>query len=267
VKILTKGQYYGSKKYELSFNGVILSEYDYLAPRTDWHYHENPYFMYVLHGNMLDINKKLKTNCSPGSLIFHNWQEAHYNTKETQEGRGFHVEFDRKWFENKSLDIGLWEGSQLIDHPSLHHILAKLYFEFRCQDPYSQLSIEVLLLQLCESTQTIKVPKKEPSWIVSLKEIINIGIEGVDLNFLAKQLGVHPAHISRAVPSYLGSTLGDYIRQHKIKQSLTYLLNPIYSLTQISQICGFADQSHFTRTFKLYFNQTPSTYRAQVIRE
>jgi hypothetical protein len=58
MKISTKGQYYGEKKLELDSKGIILSEYDYNTPKTDWHYHENPYFMYVLQGNVYDINKQ-----------------------------------------------------------------------------------------------------------------------------------------------------------------------------------------------------------------
>lgn len=75
MKILTNGQYYGQKKKELHVNGVILSEYSYDIPKMDWHYHENPYFMYLLQGQMYDVNKKEKSTCSSGDLLFHNWQE------------------------------------------------------------------------------------------------------------------------------------------------------------------------------------------------
>jgi hypothetical protein len=73
MKILTKGTYYGAKKQEVEINGILLSQYDYFNPRTDWHYHENPYFMYVLQGNMKDCNAQVKTLCPSGSLMFNNW--------------------------------------------------------------------------------------------------------------------------------------------------------------------------------------------------
>jgi AraC family transcriptional regulator len=266
MKILTAGKYYGIRKSEIDISGVILSEYDYSSPRTDWHFHENPYFMYVLQGNLYDINKKTRTHCESGSLIFHNWQEAHYNTKETSYARGFHIEFPRKWFDQRKLDISLWEGSRLIGHPRLHYLLGKLYFEFKCQDSYSELSIELLLLQLCENIQTIEfLPDKEPAWVGSLRQILHEDSENVNLKSLSRQLGIHPVHISRAVPKYFASSLGDYLRQQKIKQALSYILNENYSLTEIANICGFSDQSHFTRTFKDYFNKTPSEFRKRVL--
>lgn len=266
MKILTTGKYYGFKQSEVDFAGVILSEYDYLMAQTDWHYHENPYFMYVLQGNLFDINKKSKVHCDVGSFIFHNWQETHYNTKETKDARGFHIEFPREWFEEKKLDINLWEGSQLIEHPRLHHILGKIYFEFKYQDAYSQLSVELLVLQLCENIEAMEFTQKsEPNWVTSLRQILNEETENLSLASLSLKLGVHPAHISRAVPKYFASSLGDYIRQQKIKTALTYILNTQYSLTEIAHLCGFADQSHFTRTFKMYLGKTPSTFRKQIL--
>lgn len=52
MKILTKGTYYGEQDLEVSFDDSITSQYDYTADETDWHYHENPYFWFVLNGDM-----------------------------------------------------------------------------------------------------------------------------------------------------------------------------------------------------------------------
>ncbi len=266
MKILTTGNYYGQKKSEVDLQGVLLSEYDYLTSRTDWHYHENPYLMYVLQGNLYDINKREQMHCKAGSLVFHNWQEAHYNTKETRQARGFHIEFPREWFNEKKLDIQLWEGSRLINHPELHALFGQLFFEFKCQDAYSEVSIEMLLLHLCENIEKVELlSTSEPPWVETLRELVHEETEDLDLKSLSQRLGVHPVHLSRAVPKYLGSSLGAYIRQQRIKRSLSYIQDARYSLTDIANLCGFADQSHFTRTFKLYLNRTPSSFRRRML--
>jgi len=254
-------------KSEHNFNGVILSEYDYLTPKTDWHFHENPYFMYVLQGEVYDINKKQKTICPSGSLLLHNWQEPHYNSKESADARGFHIEFEKSWFKNKQLDITLWEGSQLIENPKLHHILAKLYSEFKFQDAFSEVSIDLLLFQLCENIESIQTIKnnKEPPWINSLKEILHQEHENLSLQYLSNQLGVHPGHLSRAVPKYLSATLGDYIRQQKIKKAITLIINSNQSFLDIAFNCGFSDQSHFIRTFRAYMGLTPKQYKTKIM--
>ncbi|MEO1435067.1 MAG: helix-turn-helix transcriptional regulator, partial [Bacteroidota bacterium] len=209
-----------------------------------------------------DVNKKGKSACQAGSLIFHNWQDPHYNAKETTLARGFHIEFPRQWFEQQQLKTPLWEGSSLIDHPTSHLLLAQLFFEFRFQDEHSKLSIELLLLQLCENIREQNLPRAStPAWIDTLKQLLQEETTPLSLEMLSGQLGVHPIHISRAVPKYLGCSLGDYIRRQKIKRALAYFFNPQLSLTEIAYLCGFADQSHFTRTFKSYLKQTPSAFR------
>lgn len=263
MKILPRGTYFGSLQSEFNFDGILISEYDYLIDSTDWHYHENPYFMYVLQGNLYDVNRKNKTNCPPGSFLLHNWQEAHFNSKETSKARGFHVEFDRSWYENKSLDISLFEGSSLLENPKSHHLIAKIYYEFKVQDVFSKVSIEMLLFQLCEQLATDKdvTSNQRPQWLEELVQILHANQDDVTLTSLSKQLGVHPGHISRAVPKYLETTLGDYIRQQKIKKAAEHLMAGKLSLLDITFHCGFSDQSHFIRTFRAFMGMTPLQFK------
>lgn len=263
MKILTKGQYFGSQNSEASFNGVLLSQYTYTGIKTDWHYHENPYFMYVLNGNMKDCNTRLKTLCPSGSLMFNNWQEPHYGSKHSDCASGFHLEFEKNWLEKKEIPLSLLEGSQLIENPRLHFLFAKLYREFLLSDNYSEVSVEVLLLQICEALSNLKEvnTQNNPSWVDGLKELLHYDTATLSLDYLSKELEVHPVHISRVATRYLSMSLGEYLRQHKIKKAIPLLLDPSKSLTEITYQVGFSDQSHFNRVFKSYFNMAPSAYR------
>lgn len=266
MNILGKGKYYGSMKKETVVNGIVLSEYAYKIPKTDWHYHENPYFMYLLDGNLFDVNKKRKSVCPPGSLLFHNWQEQHYNEKESQDARGFHIEFDRKWFTDHQLDVSLWSGSARLEHPLLHQLIGKLYYEFHAEDAYSELGIESLLIALCENVELHRELESDqnPIWMGQLKEILHESTHKLTLKSLAEELGIHPVHLSRTVPKFLGMTLSEYQRRLKIKKSLIHLSNPRLSLTEVSYLAGFYDQSHFTALFKSCFGFTPKHFRRSV---
>lgn len=255
--------YYGQERAVKNYSGLHLSDYDYHNPRTDWHYHENPYFMFVLQGSLTDVNKNLKCGCPQGSIMFYNWQEPHYNTKEPGEARGFHIEFERKWFDEQKLTDALWEGSRLLEDPRLHHIMASIYFEFKCNDQYAAIAIETLVLQLCLEIEAREFDKSraEPSWVGRFRELIRDGATNPDLQSLSAELGIHPVHISRALPKYLDTTLGDYLRRERIRKAFELFSNRKYSLTEIAHQCGFADQSHFNRTFRQYLKATPGTFR------
>ena len=264
MRILTKGQYYGDQNLEIDFNGILLSRYTYNQGRpTDWHYHENPYFMYVLNGNMKDCNTKTTTLCPSGSLMFNNWQEPHFGSKHSEHASGFHLEFEKGWLKKNGIDLNLWEGSQRIDHPKLHAIFGQIYKEFLLADTYSDASIELLLVQVCDALSDLKQTEKvdSPTWVAGLKELLHYETGPLNLDYLSKTLDVHPVHLSRAAPKYLSTSLGSYIRLQKLKQALPLLLNPSISLTEIAYQVGFSDQSHFNRVFKSYFKCNPREYR------
>lgn len=267
MKILTKGEYYGNQNAEVSFNDVLLSHYTYTGAQTDWHYHENPYFWYVLRGHMKDCNKTAQTLCPSGSLMFNNWQEPHYSSKHSTHASGFHLEFEKSWLQEQGLSGDLLEGSQSIENPQIHLLFAQLYHEFLLADAYSTVSVEVLLLQICHELSRLKNQSStaNPAWIKELKEILHEETDNISLKYLSAQLNVHPVHISRAAPKYLSMSIGEYIRKQKIKRAIPLLLDHSISLTEISYQAGFSDQSHFNRVFKAYFKMNPSLYRKEII--
>jgi len=269
MKISPKGRYYGTQDLKTSFKEIVMTQYEYTIETTPWHYHENPYFMFVLHGNMIDRNKRVKSLLPTGSLMFNNWQEEHYGVRDSTTAGGFHLEFEKKWFKSTGVDIDVFEGSQLIEDPQIHIPFAKLYYEFIIADQYSEVSIELLLLQICDALATAKRinQKSVPAWIDKLKEILQYDTSNLSLQYLSEQLQVHPVHISRVASKYLSVSLGEYIRQIKLKRAIPLVLHSDYLLTEIAYAAGFSDQSHFNRTFKHYLGLSPGRYRRNLRKE
>ncbi len=219
--------------------------------------------MYVLQGNMKDCNTKVKTLCPPGSLMFNNWQEPHYGSKHSDEASGFHLEFEKNWLKKNGISLHLWEGSQLIHSPRLHFLFADVYREFILSDTFSEVAVEALLVQICAALSDLKelYSSENPVWVDDLRELLHYDTAILSLEYLSKELNVHPVHISRAAPKYLSMSLGTYIRQQKLKKAIPLLLDSSITLTEITYQVGFSDQSHFNRVFKSYFNMNPSHYR------
>ena len=263
MKVSRKGKYYGSKHLDLTFDKILLSQYDYTIENTPWHYHENPYFMFVLHGNMIDCNKRDSSLLPAGSLMFNNWQEQHHGIRHSSRAAGFHLEFERSWIKENEIDLGIFEGSKKIEDPHIKNLFSKIYFEFLLADSYGEISTDLLLLQICDALNTKKHFEESgvPGWVFKLKEILHYENSNITLENVAKKIGVHPVHISRAAPKYLSVSLGEYIRKIKLNRATRLLLDSNKTLTEIAYQAGFSDQSNFNRVFKSYYQVTPGYFR------
>lgn len=261
---LDNGKYYGSPQKTSRINGLIITDNEYIHEKVGWHYHENAYFTYLLKGLLIEANKRETYNCSPGSLLFHWRQEPHYNLKPPGYTRGFQVEFEKEWFTCYGIDTSALEGASMINHPRIKNLFNCIYRESKINDESSTLAIESLVLSvLNEMTRFNKLGKdKIPSWVNKVIEILHAhSPDIISLKYLSAQTGIHPVHISAAFPKYLNITIGGYTRSLKVERSAQLLSGSSYSLTEISNICGFADQSHFIRSFRSVYKLTPLQYR------
>jgi AraC family transcriptional regulator len=264
MKHLQTGQFHGQTNKTIHLDGITLTDTEYTHDKVDWHYHENAYFTFILQGNVIEGNKKEVYNCSAGSLLFHNWQEPHYNIKPEGFTRGFHIELEKKWFDNFAFDMDNLQGSINISNPDIKIILYKIFKETKIDDDVSALSIQGLLLQaLSQMFRNDQVQQnKIPSWVNKIKEILHDEFHKKNsLEGLVKTLDIHPVHLSRCFPKYFQCSVGEYIRKLRVERSLSLLSDRKFTLTEIAFECGFADQSHFTRCFKEINGINPSAYR------
>jgi YesN/AraC family two-component response regulator len=265
---LTKGKYYGSHKKITENNGLIISDTVYTHPKVDWHYHENIYFTFLINGKLFEVNKKESYECLPGTLLFHNWQDAHYNIKPPGYARGFHIEIEKKWLDSFYENASEISGSFKIENPSIKTMIRKIFIEFRCSDKEAKISAEENLLNIFSELRNNfhSTDKAKPLWVNKVREILHNDFhENISLKYLAQTLGLHPVYLSRSFPVYFKSTIGEYMRKIKIEKSMKLLSQVNLSLSEISLLSGFADQSHFNRCFKEAYHITPNQYRTFII--
>ncbi|MBW7673963.1 helix-turn-helix domain-containing protein [Chryseobacterium chendengshani] len=258
------GEFYGQTNKTINLEGITLTDTVYTHDRVDWHYHENAYFTFILQGNVIEGNKKEIYSCSAGDLLFHNWQEPHYNIKPEGFTRGFHIEIEKNWFDELDFSTSNLQGSMKIVNLDLKFLLHQIFRETKADDLTSQLSIQSLLLEiLSEMLQEDKTQShKNPVWVSEINQILNDQFsDHLTLNYLAKIIDIHPVHLSRDFSKYFNSGLGEYIRKLKVQKSLQLISQKKQDLTTIAFDCGFSDQSHFTRCFKEINGITPSQYR------
>jgi len=255
---LKTGEFYGAHYQKSAFENLIITDTEYTHDKVDWHYHENPYFTYLLQGKLFESNKKESYYLESGSLLFHNWQDAHYNIKPPEYTRGFHIELNEAWFLNFDIQTSGFEGSINLKNPVIKNLMNQVFIEAKINDQYSNLSIESNLIEIFNTIKNNKKKNsKTPDWTNKLKELLIEEEIDYSLNSLSSKLEIHPVHLSREFNRYFGTSLGNYIRLIKLNKAFCLLTSNTFSMTEICYQCGFYDQSHFISNFKKIYKTTP----------
>lgn len=82
---------------------------------------------------------------------------------------------------------------------------------------------------------------------------------------IADQLGTNVRRLSRAFQTHLGTSPGGTYRQIRLERALWLVEHSGRSMSEIAYECGFADASHFSRTFRSAFAVSPSDLRAKLL--
>lgn len=83
------------------------------------------------------------------------------------------------------------------------------------------------------------------------------------VEFLAKQTGYSPDHLSKKFREEFGEPLKDYILHTKIQRSQLLLTTTTMPVSDIATMFSFSSSSHFTKVFEHFTNETPTAYRTQ----
>ena len=255
---LENNTFLGKTSQKFNTNYGTISLVDYKNPVSEkWHYHENIHLSLILQGGNLESRKKNDLQVSTGKILFYNEGELHCNKHTIFPSKNLNIELSNDFFKNNGIKF---DGKELYNENTFSSYLklVNIYHELSFNDIYTSDSIHNILYDLFANT----LENNKPSWLKDLTEIIeDRWNEFIPLHELASILNLHPVTISKYFRKYLNGTLGDYMRIVKLKRAFNFLLNSKKSITEIAYICGFSDQSHMTKVFKIYVGFTPKEIR------
>jgi AraC family transcriptional regulator len=230
-----------------------------LAP----HRHERPSIALVLKGSFVEQFEHVAHECNSGSVVIKPAEAVHSDMYGNKGARSLIIELFPNFFPLIPQSTPVLAQTQVfVDASSF--ITRRIYNEFSYMDDCSILSIEALILELLAHTirENLVNPSKAPEWLKRARELINDEFKtSPDLKRIAHVAGVHPSHLARTFRKTYGCTVGEYLRELRLKQAMTDLDQSEKNITQISQDAGFYDQSHFVRCFKRYTGMSPLKYR------
>ena len=87
--------------------------------------------------------------------------------------------------------------------------------------------------------------------------------KNITLKQIAKTYYTNEKYLGRLFKKETGVSVHEYINDTRLKRAAHILKNSTDSILSISIECGFANISHFNRSFKKKYGITPSQYRTQ----
>jgi AraC family transcriptional regulator len=247
-------------------SGFVLTEKLFPArSRLGEHAHDDARFCFVVAGRYKEAIGRQAIDCAPSTLTFCPAGDAHSNEFYDEPVQVLTVEIPPRWMERVA------QESIALPHAlSIHHGLApglarRLAHEFQQMDSGASLLLEALSVELLVAAgRSTPFPSERtaPQWLERVRELIHARFaERLTLDEIGAHAGVHPVHLASVFRQRFHCTIGDYIRDRRIEYASGELTRSRTPLAMIALDAGFANQGHFSTTFKRITGFTPAAYR------
>jgi AraC family transcriptional regulator len=136
-------------------------------------------------------------------------------------------------------------------------IATKIARELEAPDSFTPLAVEGLALELAAAARRLH-RSAAPQWLESAREM---ALELASVAEIAAELDVDPRLLARGFHERYGASIGEYVRNARLDWAACRLVHDDEPLARLALEAGFADQSHFTRSFKRRTGLPPGKYR------
>lgn len=263
---LPPGHFLGSTLKTHEVSGFRLTEAVYTpGMNLPHHSHELAKFCFVLSGSYTETLGRQKRARKQSALVY---QPPDMTHAEAHDEPGHHLLLEiEPWRLRHTRQYAprLDSVAELSDGVPLS-LAARLYHEFRKPDEFSALTIEGLALELLAETfrdSLRHAERRPPRWLHQVTEMLRAHFaENLSLTELAATVQIHPAHLARTFRRFQRCTVGEFVRRLRIDYARRRLAESNDPLAEIALAAGFADQTHFSRSFKRLVGMTPARFRA-----
>ena len=262
---LEAGQFYGRTVRRRAVGDLVLAHVLYpAASRLPRHAHERAYFCLIRQGTYDEEFSRRQRECRPSMLVYHPPGERHIQTFRSRAVASFNVELGPHWLDR------MREWGTPFDQPvefaggPIVELGFRLFQESQRRGTEAALAIESLTAEILAAAAEER-PQGLPGrgWLRDARDLLQGHFDQhLTLSSVSRQAGVHPVYFASAFRRAHGCSVGEYLRRVRVdfcRRTLAQKNPP--PLTDIALAAGFADHSHFTRTFKRFTGMAPSEYR------
>jgi AraC family transcriptional regulator len=260
---------FGSPSFKVvDFTGFQVADIGFpaglvLPPHT----HERAVFAVTISGEWDSVMSGRPRSCRPGLVLTEPAEERHSNHFGARGARVVLIQADPLREELLRPCRRLLDEINVIPQPEVTALARRIARELAAPDALSALAIEAATLEMfLVSARAWAAPRRPaPAWLRRAGELARDDFRSSwSLGDFAAQLGIHPAHLSRAFRREYGAPLGAYIRRLRMQWAAERLGSTDAPIAEIALEAGFTDQSHFTRAFVKFGGIAPGAYRREL---
>jgi AraC-like DNA-binding protein len=85
--------------------------------------------------------------------------------------------------------------------------------------------------------------------------------ENLKRETVARHVGLSSSHFAHLLSTHTGKSFRELLTEFRVDKAVRLLNEGSSSLAEIAQVCGFSDQSHFSRVFSKVTRKPPGEYR------
>jgi AraC family transcriptional regulator len=264
---LTRGSFYGSVVGKQRIGGAIFTELRHSQPRRlPAHSHELPFFCLFLGGDYEEKYGRRDVQFRPFTLSFRPAGNMHQDAVGPRGASMFGIEVESGWQRRVESCSGNLRTGYDFEGGEALWLAMKLYSATREPLDSDDLHVESLTAELL-GQMACKEEKctTPPYWLRRVREKLNAEFRAcLTMDDLSRDAGVHPVHLSRMFRRFVGRGVGEYVRRLRVREACERMLDRETTLADISCELGFADQSHFTRTFRGIAGVSPGAFRTML---
>jgi len=236
------------------------------ALRLPSHVHERPCITVLLDGVMAERIGGRERYCERASVLVKPSLERHDDVFGPMGSTQIIIEPDDAHGAVWATANGFFSSVRFFRDADAERLGRRLALELDHPDVVTPLAAAGLAFELCAGVArrggSARGVGATPPWLQRTHARLQDSPgESPDLTALAREAGVHPAHLARAFRAHYGCSIGTFARQQRIQSAATQLTTTDFTIAGIALAHGFVDQSHFTRQFRRHLGLTPRAYR------
>ncbi len=231
------------------------------------HRHDDACIQVVLQGKFHEDGWRHDPIFTAGEVLFRPAGFEHANAATDEISIGLSLQLDAASAPEPIADWIKRSAPMLGRDPHIGVLASRISRELATPDGFSPTIIDALCVELLvqlfriagrDSDDPMPRLANEAADLIRDRLDVPLSIESV-----AKALGTDRFRLNRAFSRHKGMSPAEFLRLLRIEKAKRLLLETREPLSAIALMCGFADQSHMTKSFRAIVGVPPARFRQQ----